>query len=204
MEAEKKLQGVMYHLQRMEEMYLKNEENFVYELEAFLVKIRSVPDVLLEDFNEKFSLGISLEEELYPKTFEERARQQQNIQAIDFIQWWKTKMEMLKFHPLGSIFFGKKGKRNISVHRKVVAPDLKKITLFETIQVTATVRNYDEKGNFIEERKSPETPPEPVEPKPPIVEWAFKDYPNEDVIETCKKLFKIVKDFIEEAKGQFS
>ncbi|MEM0172551.1 MAG: hypothetical protein QXV57_08325 [Thermoproteota archaeon] len=46
----------------MEETYLKCEEHFIYELEAFLVKLRSVPDVLLEDFNEKFSLGISLDQ----------------------------------------------------------------------------------------------------------------------------------------------
>jgi ribosomal 30S subunit maturation factor RimM len=35
MEAERKLHGAAYHLQRMEEWYLKNDEYFIYELEAF-------------------------------------------------------------------------------------------------------------------------------------------------------------------------
>lgn len=42
MEAEKKLQGAIYHFQRMKETYLKYEENFIYELEAFLVKARAL------------------------------------------------------------------------------------------------------------------------------------------------------------------
>jgi hypothetical protein len=204
MEAEKKLRGAIYHFQRMEKAYLKNEENFIYELEAFLVKVRSVPDVLLEDFNEKLSLGISLEEELYPKTFEERARQLQNTQAISFIQWWKSKMEQIRSDKLGSILFGK---RNISVHRKVVRPDLKKITLYETIRATTeyiNIRKYDEKGNLIEDEKSLGIPPAPEEPKPPEVEWCFSEYPDENVLEVSRKILQTVKRFVEEAKSRFN
>lgn len=206
MEAEKKLRGATYHLQRMREMYLKNEENFIHELEAFLVKARSVPDVLLEDFNKKFSLGISLEAELSPKTFEDKARQLRNTSALDFIQWWKAKMNHIRSDPLGSIFFGWKGKRNISVHRKVVRPDLKKITLVETIHLTesVTIRKYDEKGNLIEESKSPEIPPKPIEPKPAEINWFFSEYPNENVFEVSKKLLDVVKGFVEEAKSRFT
>jgi len=202
MEAEKKLRGAIYHLQRMEEAYLKNEENFIYELEAFLVKVISVPDVLLEDFNEKLSLGISLEEKLYPETFEERARELQNAQAMSFIQWWRSKMEQIRSDKLGSIFFGK---RNISVHRKVVRPDLK-ITLYETIRITDSIniRKYDEKGNLIEDVKSLEIPPALEEPKPSEIEWCFSEYPDENVLEACKKILQTVKRFVEEAKSRFN
>lgn len=204
MEAEKKLRGAIYHFQRMGEAYLKSEEEIlVYELEAFLVKVRSIPDVLLEDFNEKFSLGISLEEELYPKTFEDRARELQNTQAIGFIQWWNSKMNQIRSDQLGSILFKK---RNISVHRKVVRPDHKEITMYDTIRLTdsITIRKYDEKGDLIEELKSPETPPEPREPKSAEINWFFSEYRNENVLEISKKLLQMVKEFVEEAKSRFS
>jgi len=38
MEAERKIRGAVYHLRRMGKEYGKNEEAFIYELEAFLVK----------------------------------------------------------------------------------------------------------------------------------------------------------------------
>jgi len=203
MEAERKLQGAAYHLQRMEEVYLKNDEFFTYELEAFLVKLKSVTDVLLEDFNEKFSLGISLEKKLTSKIFENKARQLQNYRAISFIQWWNNKIRQIRSDQLGSILFKK---RNISIHRKVVKPDLKRITLYETIHYSVTVRAYDEKGNLIKEVKSPETPQEPEKPKPkpPEVEWYFIEYPNENVLEVSKKLFQMIKGFVEEAKNRFN
>ncbi|MEM0172552.1 MAG: hypothetical protein QXV57_08330 [Thermoproteota archaeon] len=50
-------------------------------------------------------------------------------------------MNQIESDPLGSIIFGK---RNISVHRKVVGLDLKKISIYETIHVTEsiTVQKY--------------------------------------------------------------
>jgi len=187
----------------MKEVYLKSDEIFTYELEAFLVKLRSIPDVLLQDFNEKFSLGISLEEKLYPKSFEDRAKQLQNKQAIKFIKWWNNKMNKIRSDRLGSILFRK---RDISVHRKVVRPELKEITLYETIHITesVTVRKYDEKGNLIEEVKSPGISAEPEEPKPAEINWFFSDYSDENVLEVSKKLLQMIKRFIEEAKSRFN
>ena len=189
----------------MKEMYLESEEDFIYELEAFLVKLRGVPDVLLEDFNREFSLGISLEEELKPGVFEKRAKRLRNREAIEFIQWWKRKMDFMRHDKIGALLFRK---RNIAAHRKVVRPDLKKISLSVTIHLTdsLTVRKYDAEGNLIEEIKSPETQLEPTKPKQSAirVEWCFKDYPDEDILQICEKLFHMVKEFVEEAKERFS
>ena len=85
MEAEKKLKGAEYHLERMNELYLKNEAQFTHEFEAFLSKIRSVPDVMLEDFNRKFNMGISLDENLYPLYFERKAKKLNNQEAISLL-----------------------------------------------------------------------------------------------------------------------
>ena len=115
-------------------------------------------------------------------------------------------MDQIRSNPLGCVFFGRKGKRNISVHRKVVGPDLKKITLFETIRATAsvTVRKYDEKGSLIEESSSSEIPPEPTEPKPAEINWFFSECPDENVLEVSKKLLGIVKEFVEDAKSRLT
>jgi len=202
MEADKKIQGATYHLQRMEDFYLKNWEYLIYELEAFLVTVRSVPDVLLEDYNVKFSLGISLGEQLYPKTFEDRARQLQNKQAINFIEWWKKKVNQIRSDKLGSLLFGK---RNVSVHRKVVTPDLQKITLHEDIHITESViiRQYDTNGNLIKEIKSPESPPKPIKSKPAEIDWCFTDYPDDNVVDVSRKLLRIIQQYVEEAKRRF-
>ncbi|HSQ49350.1 MAG TPA: hypothetical protein VLL96_06690 [Candidatus Deferrimicrobiaceae bacterium] len=122
MEAEKKFQGATYHLDKMSQLYLKNEEHFTYELDSFLSKIRSVPDVMLEDFNEKYKLGISLGENLYPDDFEMRAKKLGNKDALDFIKWWKKEIGKLWSSSSGPLLT----KRNISIHRKVITSDLKK------------------------------------------------------------------------------
>ncbi|MEM1963269.1 MAG: hypothetical protein QXN23_06590 [Candidatus Caldarchaeum sp.] len=205
MEAQKKLEGAKYHFQRMEETYSKNEKHFTYELEAFLVKLRSVPDVLLQDFNEKFSLNINLEEKLDPKTFKERAEKMKNGQAIAFIQWWKENIDRMRSDKRGSILFSK---RNISVHRKVLQPNLKKVNVFETITVTESIKivKYDEEGRLVEEWKSPETPPKPREVKPTEIEinLFFSEYPEENVLEVCRMLLEMIEKFVEEAKNRFN
>ena len=92
LEAEKKLQAAKYHLDRMKKTYTKNEEIFIYELESFLVNARSTPDILLEDFEKIFLLGISLRHRLFPDTFEKKAKQRQLPNAINFINWWRREM----------------------------------------------------------------------------------------------------------------
>lgn len=202
MEAERKLEGATYHFRNMEELYLRKEDDFIHELEAFLVKVRSVPDVLLEDFNKEFSLGISLEEKLYPGIFKLKAQEQKKEEAIVFIEWWKNKMEEIERSKLGFLF----SKRNISVHRKQVAPDLRKINLYDTITFheDVTIEKYDEKGNLYEISRSSHIPSKSQEPKPAKIEWCFIDYPEENIMEACRKLLDKVRGFVEEAKTRFA
>jgi hypothetical protein len=203
MEAEKKLYGAAYHLQRMEELYLKNDEHFIYELEAFLVKVRSILDVLLEDFNKKFCLGISSEERLSPDLFEERALRSTNKEAIEFIKWWRHKKDSIRSSKLGSLLFEK---RNLSVHRKVISPDLKKVTVYDNIHIeeSVTIRKYDAEGNLIEEFDSQDTPVETVASKSAEMDWFFSEYPNENVLKVSYSLFQTLKEVVEEAKKIFN
>ena len=124
--------------------------------------------------------------------FEEKAREIGNVQAINFIQWWKSKMSQIRSDKLTSVFFGK---RNISVHRRVVRPDLKKNIHYETFNFTdsVTIRKYDERGNLIEEVKSSQTIIEPEKHKPTEIDWYFLEDPDENVLEASRKLLEILK-----------
>ncbi len=203
LEAEKKLQGAKYHLDRMRELYLDNEKFFTYELESFLAKTRSVPDVLLEDYNQIFSLGISLQDKLDPKIFENKAKQLKLPTAISFIKWWKNEMNNLRTDRLGSIIFGK---RNVSIHRMTVTPNLKKVSITGTISVRAsiTVTKTDNKGNVVEvSSSSNERPKTKTLGQQPKIEWCFKEYPDENVLNISEQFFNRIKKLVEDANKKY-
>jgi len=200
MDAEKRLKEALYHLRNMEQTYATDEEHFIYELNCFLITLRSIPDVLLEDFNKKYGLGISLDEKLTPQVFERRAQELNKTDALCFIEWWKERVDSIVKDRYGSFLFHK---RNISVHRRVVTPDSIQITLTETIHLTdsVSIKAYDESENLIrEEEPSPPTT-SVVENRPPKVDWFFKEIPKENVLDVCRKLFQMLKDFVTEAKA---
>lgn len=191
MEAEKKLQEAEYHLQRMRELYLDNIIHFKYELNAFLFNTKSIPDVLLEDFNEKFSLGINSEIKINSSKFEKIAYQLNNIQALTFLLWWtRYKNTNIVSNPLFSMLFNMK---DISIYTKVMEPE----KLNETsIYISGEWKVYDEDGTLVTQ-----TPQKPMNSTKN--DWFFTDYPNINALESCEKLFEILKAFIEKAKNQF-
>ena len=191
MEAEKKLQEVEYHLQRMRELYLDNIMHFKYELNAFLFNAKSIPDVLLEDFNKKFSLGINSEIKINSSKFEKIAYQLNNIQALTFLLWWtRYKNTNIVSNPLFSMLFNMK---NISIHTKVMEPEkLNEMSIY----ISGEWKVYDEDGNLVTQ-----TPQKPM--KSTKNDWFFTDYPDINALELCEKLFEILKTFIEKAKNQF-
>jgi hypothetical protein len=193
LEAENKLKGASYHLERMSELYLKNQEQFTHEFESFLANIRSVPDVMLEDYNRKFELGIGLEDRLTPKTFEKKARQHNCQDALNFLKWWTKKIEDIRSSSLGPLF----EMRNISIHRKQVQPDILKITIEESISISASVSVCDLQGNVVSKS---EAKPNKIKTEPAKVEWAFKEYPNDNALGISKSLFDEVQKMVKESQ----
>lgn len=175
---------------------MENEEQFTHEFEAFLTNARSIPDVMLEDFNNKFGLGISLEEKLTPNTFEKKAKQLKNQEAMAFIDWWKSRMEQVRSSALGPLF----DKRNIAIHRKTVKPDLKKINVIPKFSV-AEITVHDEKGNLV--AKSSSIGSKDEKPEPAEFEWSFIDYPNDNALGVSKKLLDEIHKMLAEAKIYF-
>ncbi len=191
MEAEKKLQEAEYHLQRMRELYLDNIMHFKYELNAFLFNAKSIPDVLLEDFNKKFSLGINSNIKINSSKFEKIAYQLNNIQALTFLLWWtRYKNTNIVSTPLFSMLFNVK---DVSIYTKVMEHE----KLNETsIYIAGEWKVYDEDGNLVTQ-----TPQKPMNSTKN--DWFFTGYPDINALESCEKLFEILKAFIEKAENQF-
>ncbi len=174
----------------MRELYLDNMEHFKYELNAFLFTVRSVPNILLEDFNKIFALGINSETELNPSIFEKNAYQINNIQALTFLLWW-TRFKNINIisDPLFSMLFRE---RNITIQGKLIEYD----NLDEThVFISGEWKVYDEEGNLVTQ-----TSEKPVLNKNG---WFFTDYLDTNALESCENLFYRLKKFIEEAKNQF-
>jgi hypothetical protein len=203
MEAEKKLRAAEYHLRRMSEEYERSTEIFTYELECFLVTARSVLDVLLYDFAKKFQLGIDVNERLDYNTFRNRATKKNNIRASEFIEWWQKTKKELENSKVGFLL----KKRDIAVHRGSVEPDIKEVKIYEKIVPTESiiVIKKDEKGNVIEEYRSPPESPITREPTPPVeIDMYFSDYREKNVIDVCKELYEMVAGKVAEAKVKFN
>jgi hypothetical protein len=191
MEAEIILLEAEYHLQRMRELNLNNMKHFKYELNAFLFNARSIPDVLLEDFNKIFSLGISSETKINSLKFEKIAYQLNNIQALTFLLWWtRYKNTNIVSDLIFSMLFNK---RTISIHTKIMESERVNET---SIFISGEWKVYDEDGTLVTQ-----TPQKPM--KSTTSDWFFTDYPDTNALEACEKLFEILKSFIEEAKNQF-
>jgi len=213
MSADKKVLGAEYHLKNMKNYYIVDEQSFVYEVEAFLTKIRSIPDALLEDYNLKFGLGIGLDEKLYPKVFEEKVKtlKDEKIQkeATKFLEWWKAQVAKFESDPLVKVFFDK---RHISIHRTEVRADLKKVTITDTLSISDSVSviKRDKYGNIYDDgslAKIETDEPKSISPKPKTgdskIEWCFKDYPNESIVDASQKVLDVMKQFVLDAKKNF-
>jgi hypothetical protein len=203
MEAAKKLRAAEYHLRRMSEDYERSTEIFTYELECFLVTIRSVLDVLLYDFAKKFQLGIDVNERLDYNTFRNRATKKNNIRASEFIEWWQKTKKELENSKVGFLL----KKRDIAVHRRSVEPDIKKVKTSEKIVLHESIIyiRKDEKGNVIEKYRSPPKSPKTIEPTPPVkINMYFSDNREKNVIDVCKELCEMVAGKVAEAKVKFN
>ncbi len=90
-------------------------------LKAFLSTARNIPDYILEDYNNKFGLGIPLTDNsgqrqkiLTRDTFRKEARNKNNQDALKFIQFFDNEFSILMKEPVVKLLFEK---RNITIHR---------------------------------------------------------------------------------------
>jgi len=89
-------------------------KDFIPNLSAFICSTRSIPDYLLEDYNVKYGLKISLDRPLNKEIFEQVANKRNNPNAIAFIKGYNNNFKKLKRDKIAKLLLTK---RNIKVHR---------------------------------------------------------------------------------------
>lgn len=198
-----KLKEAEDFLEKIKKYYQQEvRDEFLFDLSAFLSSVRSVPDYLLEGYNLKYSLNIPLSDKLYPSTFEKEAKQSHNSDAILFIKWWKNYIKNLQTDPIFSLL---KSKRDISIHRKQIKPDLAKLEIKETIHLSDSIKiqKYDQEGRLIETFESEIKDVPKAEKSEVTFNWFFSEYEREPVINVCEKYLNIMKKFVKEAELKF-
>jgi len=87
---------------------------------AFLNTVNSIPDHLLEEYQQKFYLGITFYDELRPRIFEDTAKKQGNRQALGFILAFNQEKAKIESDPIGKILTKK---RDLDTHRDSQKPN---------------------------------------------------------------------------------
>jgi hypothetical protein len=216
MQAAKKLDEARFFLDWLSRtpQDTTHADEFMYILSAFLNSWKSVLDVLLYDYAEKFSLGLSREERITDRDFEVAARALQNTQASSFVHWWRQQLSLLSQNPLWT-------KRKIIVHRGY-PPTMRKYTVFVTdsIAVSSTISVYGSSTPPISSGSSsaisPAAPTSPTSPshnsQHPIttttpnetrIEIRFADLQDRSVVDYCQQAFHEIERIVNSAFSQF-
>jgi len=200
MDVKDTLERCEYHLERMKELYPK-EEYFKKELNAFLPCVQSIPEHLLNDYQIKFGLNILDKEHLVEK-FNTVAKRQNNLDAMTFYSWWKAEVDKLRKDAIGKVVLNK---RDLTIHRKTIKPDLAKHEITDRINIidTVTVIKRDAKGKIYEISESPPEPkPTPI-PSESRTDRYFKEIPEKTVIDVCQIIYALMSDLVKKAEIKF-
>jgi len=87
---------------------------------AFLNAVNSIPDHLLEEYQQKFGLGVTFNDELRPRIFENVAKKQGNGKALSFILAFNQEKAKVESDSIGKIL---SRKRDLDTHRDSQKPN---------------------------------------------------------------------------------
>jgi len=165
MAVKEKIDEAKYFLDKIKNA--TERKDFIPNLSAYLCSIRSILDYLLEDYNVKYGLKVTLDERLDKKIFEKVAMTRKNSNAMAFIKGYDTRLKKLKRDKIAALLLTK---RNIKVHR----------TIFP-LNKNCNVSIVENANNRTTISKS-------------AAKWSFDDYKEADVIEVCR-VFTIDEQF---------
>jgi len=195
METNYKLAEAQYFLSRLKGLK-DNPDEFMYNLSAFLSAWRSVLDVLLYDYAEKY-FGWGRDEKFDVRDFEVAAKTSGKKDAQDFIQWYKKQIKLLSQNPLWK-------KRVVIVHR-----GRPKVARTYFLYFSETIAVHESVTIEVLEHGSPSAiPPEKAsfqstadQDRP--VEVYFEDCKDEEVEKICTQAYEQMKKIVEEAENTF-
>ena len=181
-------------------------------LKAFLSTARSIPDYILEDYNNNFGLGIPLtdasgqrQNRLNHDIFRKEAKNKNNQDALKFIDFFDNEFKNLVNEPVVKFLFEK---RNITIHRtgpsvraEIQANITEKISISESVSVIVR----DEAGNIKQQSHTKQNEEEHAQPSESTIKtkWFFEDYPQREVPDVCHSLLEKMKDFVNKIQGKF-
>jgi hypothetical protein len=153
------LEDAAYGIERMK----ANGEHFNFYFKGTLACLKGGLDYLLEEYNSKYSLGITDAENLNPLSFADKAKTSKNSKAQSFIKAYDAEREKLLSDPKCKKLLGTHGTRDIAIHRRTPTRNVQ-VHVHENIRVAARAEVRDERGNLI---AVDEDQPEPVSASPP-------------------------------------
>jgi hypothetical protein len=207
MVVDQKIEEAEYFLDKIKSA--TRREDFIPNLSAFLSATRSIPDYLLEDYNLKFGLGISLNDKLYPSTFKGTARKKNNQNALKFIDQYSTEFGKLRQDKIGNLLIGK---RDIKVHRTDVPLKANfSANLTESVHIhdSVSIEVRDKYGNLKMTSNSSNNDHQLPESKESgnknttTVKYYFTDNKNTDLVDVCNQFLQLMKTFRKNLKTKF-
>ena len=174
MVVDEKIEEAKYFLDKIKKA--AERKDFIPNLSAYLSATRSIPDYLLQDYNVKYGLKMSLDKTLNKDIFEEVARRINNPNAIAFIKSYNNNFKKLTRDKIAKLLLTK---RNIRVHRTDL-PLQKNVS-------ASIIENVGKRSAISNTR----------------VKWLFDDYKEADVIEVCKQYLRLMNDFVKNVTTKF-
>src|SRR3989442_10542068 len=116
MSSTDKVKEAMFFYQKINENYSVFPD-VQYFFNAFLNSCFSIPAHLLEEYNKKYDLGITLADKLTVKDFRQKAKELKKTDALEFISWYEQKLKKVNSDTLGKII---SKKRHEATHRQSV------------------------------------------------------------------------------------
>lgn len=181
MTSEEKINEAKFFLEKIIENYTQSPF-LEYYFNAFVTSTRSISDYLLEDYNQKFNLGIPDNERKFHEMFKEKAYQLGG-QAVEFHKWHDRQITKITSNMYGKTFWNK---RNFIIHRDgekldnisqmIVGND------FPKDKAIAIQKNYDQPLQFF----------------PTTVIW-IEDFGYVDLKEACEHFISLMREMVSEA-----
>jgi hypothetical protein len=190
MDTKTKLEEAKFFLDALTETQAEMEK-FNYNLSAFLNAWRSVLDVMLYDFVERYPLGLTREDKVTDRDFWVAANARNLEEALRFIEWWRRKQGVLKNNPLWE-------NRIITTHRGY--PEVAQYRVYAT---GSGGNSTTISGNFA---VSTEIPHQGAIPTAftPTPDPRFVDFPNQSIVGLCTRAVNEMEGIVQEAEREFN
>jgi hypothetical protein len=177
-----------------------NTDPFDFYFKATLVCLKGILDYVLEEYNIKYSVGISDSENLDVGHFESKVKSCKNPSALPFIASYKVEKARLLADPKCGKLLASHGSRDIAIHRKEL-PKKAAVTLYDSVSASVHIVARDAKGNVI---GTSDSQPRPEKLNPPSRgQYFLQDWSNDDIPTLCEYTLNALKGFVRTLKTKY-